>query len=422
MSVAVVRTLMRALCITSVAVQVGPAQSPGATPESTHVTVSRREVRVVFPRDTATAWGFADTRDSVYFPTYVWGITVDGMDGPRTLRARVDQERGEARRWPSLAALVAAARVERCPPGMGGNCSASGMNASVDDDRVVITLRDSAQIARLFGMRPTSVEARLHRPGERLRLVPDTVHVEYVEPMIPEPDAATRDDASRSRRRYEESVNWVQRYLSGGTGNPWKPMWLVVGDSAAVSVTEWECHHDACWGGQMVLDSSWTIRDTRIAELRPMRSDSSNGEEIIVIGNTTRYVKALRPGRTVLRVDGVHGVSDTAASSKPPARTLERAIVVTAPMKRIEITPRPETVRGREIVTYRVRAWDRTGQEFTDLPWRLEIFDGDYHSSREGPDPASLVFATPRRVRLVAHLGALTDTLTISVIATPPSR
>ena len=175
MSLGVPRTLRPAIVISALALQ-APAATVSVEP--VRVIVSRREVRVVFPTDSARAWGWSDRKDPDYFPAYVWGIGVDGMDGPRFLDARVDRQQDEARNFPSLEQLVAAARAELCLPGMMARCDSSGTRVSVEDGRVVLTLRDSARIARLFGLRPALVSAWLHRPEDHEALAHDSARVD----------------------------------------------------------------------------------------------------------------------------------------------------------------------------------------------------------------------------------------------------
>ena len=300
--------------------------------EPIRVTVSRREVRVVFPRDTARAWGWSDRKDAEYYPVYEWGVMVEGMDGPRALVARVYRENDEARQFASFDRLVNASRGDLCSPGMIWQCTASTVRATVGDDgRVVLTFLDSAQIARLFGMRPAIVDAWHSRPGAEGRSSRDSVRVEYVEPQIPLPDSATRDDAAHSRRRYEASISLVARYINGRV----EALQLRVGDSTAVYVSEMQCRHDVCTTGSTPLDSGWTVADTSIARLQVVPPDSTDGHTVFIFGGKPLYLKALKPGRTMLRVRGIQSGLDSAPSSEPPARELEREVIVTPREQRL---------------------------------------------------------------------------------------
>ena len=412
------RILLRMGAITSLALgwRTSAAQSAAGR---VRVLVSRREARVVFAKDTARTWGWSARKDPDYFPSYVWGIAVEGMDGTRMLWLRLDGRADEARHFPSIDSLVAAARAERCFPGMIARCTDSAMHASVERGQIVLTLRDSAKIARLFGMRPPSVQAWHRGPDEVHDSWSAAVRVEYVAPTIPPPTAATRLDAARSRRRYEASITTISRYIKGR--EPWRPLWLENGDSVAVSVGEMRCHHDSCSSGEYagLRDSGWTILDTTIARVQRVLQDSSDDIEILIGGRERTYVKALRAGRTILRVGGVHGPSDTAASSTPPAHQIEREIIVTPPIGRVEIVPRPDSVRALETVTLSVRVLDREGHEVTGLPWQLEVLDGDTRGIRLGPAPVPLVFNSAGRTRITVRLGPHTDSLSILVV--PPN-
>jgi hypothetical protein len=396
------------------------ARPRATTPEPVRVLVSRREVRVVFPRDTARAWGWSERQDPKYVPLYAWSVTVEGMDGPRQLALMARRRGTEARDFPSLEHLVRAAQAERCEGGMIARCSDSGMRATVEGKRVVLSLRDSAQIVRLFGMRPEIVTAWRQRPEEEGNLSPESVRVEYVAPELPVPDAAARAEAARARRRYEESVQTITRSIAGG-GSSWGPLWLVVGDSAAVHIEETRCMHDACHSSfAPVHGSVWTVLDPGVARVGPAAPRA--GDVVHMSPRETRYVKALRPGRAVLRVRGVTGPSDTAASSRPPARELERAVIVTRPIGRVTIVPRPVTVRVREPVTLRVRVVDRDGREIRGVPARLEVLDGDARQVLDASGPVRLVLTSPGRTRIVGRAGAHADTVTVTVAPTPAPR
>ena len=67
-------------------VSVLPAPNAG----STYVSVSRLELRVVFPRDTATTWGWPERIKAGHRALYDWMVSIDAVDGPRTLSMTVD--------------------------------------------------------------------------------------------------------------------------------------------------------------------------------------------------------------------------------------------------------------------------------------------------------------------------------------------
>jgi hypothetical protein len=278
----------------------------------------------------------------------------------------------------------------------------------------VLTLRDSAVIARLFGMRPTFVKVWQRRPEDASRHLQDSVRVEYEAPEIPAPGSATRADAARSRRSFEERIHSNVRYIGGGVP-VWEPLWLVVGDSTEVSLGEMHCVYDSCTSGYSTLtDSGWAIHEPEIARVDTIATSRFDHMRVTVRG-PGRYVKALRPGRTTLRVIGVHGASDTVASSKPPARELTREIIVTRPIRRVEIVPRPDTVRVRERFTLRVRVTDSAGEELAGLPVTLDVLDGD-RTRHDASKSVDLSLTSPGSTRIVARLGTYADTVTVTVV------
>ena len=139
---------------------------------------------------------------------FAWSVHVRGMDGPAALAVAAIARDTAAKVFPSLAALVRTARVSQCVPGgrRMSQCDTTAMTATAEGNAVVLTLHDSARIARLFGMYPAYVWVAEARPDGNPPL--DSVRVEYIAPEIPEPDAITRADAVRSARRYQASITY----------------------------------------------------------------------------------------------------------------------------------------------------------------------------------------------------------------------
>jgi hypothetical protein len=125
--------------------------------DSTRVLVSRRELRAVFAAETTHHWGWPRRDRSANSAHYAWVISVGEIDGPRELTFDVWQANDSARMFSSLKDVAAAGRAQLCKPGMVRQCSDVGMRAAVEGERVVLTLRDSATIMRLFAMRPATV-------------------------------------------------------------------------------------------------------------------------------------------------------------------------------------------------------------------------------------------------------------------------
>lgn len=130
------------------------------------VIASAREVRVIFPRDTALRWGWGDPP---YHSTgsYRWQMHVDGVARPHTLLWTLDAHPDRVRTFTSLGALVAAGRASACEStgSFIATCTATGVTSAVVDRRVVLILRDSTTIARMFGLRPGKVGTFVLAPG-----------------------------------------------------------------------------------------------------------------------------------------------------------------------------------------------------------------------------------------------------------------
>lgn len=401
------------------ALPVGPARSGPQRELSAglhvRIRVSRRELRAEFRVDTTHRWGWPTHRDDRYLPRYAWMVKVEGMDGPQWLGVLLEAETVGGRNFSSLTRLVRAGRTVQCSPGMMIQCAELGMRATVKGDVVVLVLRDSARIFRLFGMRPRVVQAWEERPDTAVSSL-DSVGVEYVDPPIPEPDAATRTEAARSLRRHEASITTISRFIDG-QGEHGRALWVVVGDSIPVRVSESHCTYDACTVGphSATTDSGWSVADTSIARLQPVFRDTTSRHRYLGFLRARWYLKALRPGRTLIAVRGIHSPSDSAPSSEPPAHEIRREVIVTLPLGRVELTPRPNSVVVRRQLDITARVFDTAGQSLGDVPVTIEVQDGSRYSTLSLV-PIAIDMSLTGPTRIIARVGPLTDTLTVTIL------
>ncbi len=378
-------------------------------PAATRVLASRREVRVLFPRDTMRVWGWADRQNPSEDRTYRWLISIDAPSGPRSLILRVEPTDSTARDFTSLSSLVAAGHASLCGAGMIMTCDQTRVSATVENGGVVLSLRDGARIADLFGLRPGSVLEYHRAPYDESPWSRDTVRVEYVAPEIPNPDSARRAAAVEQRRRYEISIHQTTRFITG-----WPPytelLWLAVGDSLRVGVAEMRCVHDACSIGLTVVTASgWFVGDSSITALHGVSQGAA-------LRPSEALLVARRPGRTMLRVDGLTGPSDTTPSRTPPERSITRDVLVTVPIERVKISPRPDSVIVGSTVQFGVQAVDRAGQVIEGAPVVSRFDNGRYSRVYVGPAPFRASFETPGRSTIVASLGTRADTVVVIVV------
>jgi hypothetical protein len=395
-----------------------PAQDPGQDSlgtRTTRVLASRREIRVIFPRDTAAGWGWSELQDPQYQPAYQWSIGIDGIDGPRSLSLSISRGHGEgARRFATLSELVAAADARYCLPGMIASCPPADAGALVENGAVVLTLRDSATIARLVGLRPAWASVWQMRPEVPVVYRRDSVRIEYVDPQVPEPDSALRLEAAAARRRYEASVNSISRFVSapGSTGDE---VWMAVGDSVPFSVEEQRCHSDVCSGGYATLSASgWAVGDSSVVRLRPFARPSPH-----LRGEPAVWVVARRIGRTTVRVHGLSGSGDTLPSGEPVAREVQVQVVVTAPVARVRLSPRTARAQVGQPLELRAQAYDARGRVIAGAPIRVEITGGPYVRIVPASALRHVAFESPGRHTLVASFGGRADTLIIDVTPDP---
>jgi hypothetical protein len=282
------------------------------------VAVNRRELRVAFPVDTTDVRGWPATPSSASPHGYWWQLSVSGMDGPKWIWFTVTRD-STSREFASFADLLRAGRAELCQGGMVLVCNGATLRATRHRDTLVISLRDRREIHRLFALRPTFVRFSVQRPEDAYRAGDDSVRVDYVEPRVPQPTAATRVEWARARRRYEASVHSYYRSIASDHRSLLSrgELWLEAGDSVAVRIGELRCSHDTCLETRPApRDSGWSVSDPTIARLQT--PDTSARRRTFGRADARYFVKALRPGR------GVRGAVNTpcgehdAAGAPPP--------------------------------------------------------------------------------------------------------
>ena len=402
---------------------------PRTDSDQPSIRVSRHELRVVFPRDTARRWGWSAPPDPpTYAPRYTWRMEIDAIEGPHDLRFDVS-DISFPRHFTSLRKLLGAGHGRICSYGMMVICGETQMTGSVENGHPVVTLRDSALISWMFALHPNSVRVAYERPENSS--VWDSVIIEYAAPSVRPLASAAFAAGMLARRRKQLERFSVERKIWGGRGSA-PHIWLIVGDSLPLLLLERARLEDLSLNGQRDLtDSGWVVLDPRIAELlkpSPGAESASNppsedGYVVVVgYGPPRMYIKALRPGSTRVRVRGVHGRDDSVLVSEFPAGVLESEVVVTRPPRRLEIIPRPDTLRVGQDLRARVRVYDETG-EFSDrVPVELACVEGCSRDYYDGVHPAHLWSDESGRMTIVARLNGLANTLSVVVVDSAASQ
>jgi hypothetical protein len=122
---------------------------------------------------------------------------------------------------------------------------------------------------------------------------------------------------------------------------------------------------------------------------------------------------AARPGRLKVRATGVHTPADTMPSGTSLDSILEREVIVTRPVARVMISPRPSSMIAGSPMAFTARVLDRAGRTVegpsVDLKW-------DTNASVTSPSkPVTVTFTQPGRHWVAATLGAYTDSLPVDV-------
>lgn len=317
--------ILAAIALHAAGVHDGTARIRSVQDDGPRVVASRRELRLVFPLDTAHVWGWSAAQAAEY-RGYRWSADFTTAAGRRLILLDLVPRDGAARRFRSLAAVVSADTPRICTgAGWIVTCDNHKLLAEVEHGSVVISVRDSAVIAMLLGLRPAYVELWRVTPSGSISGRGYRVPVEYRSPDIPAPDSALLAQAEAARRNEAAMLTSITRYIaSTGAQRDGASLRVSVGDSAGLRVDEMRCHSDVCSSGMWVAlaDSGWAVEDSSIASIHPNRSKGSSYPPPQV------YLVGKRRGATKIRVRGVHGGSDTIPARTPVASVVEREVIV----------------------------------------------------------------------------------------------
>lgn len=213
------------------------------------------------------------------------------------------------------------------------------------------------------------------------------------------------------------------RAITGGT--PTALLWLAVGDSTELAIEEWECRTDLC--GRYTASNMWarnwgrwSVIDPSIARVHPSVTRPGTAGRLLLIPRERVWtIVAQRPGRTRVRASGVHTLADSVASRIPVDSIVEREVLVTPPIGRMLISPRPTRMIAGDSTVFTVRVLDRSGRPIRGAPVELLWGTATWREARMATVPVNVSFREAGRFMIVAGLGEHADTLHVEVAAPP---
>ena len=275
----------------------------------------------------------------------------------------------------------------------------------VANGRLLITVRDSAMLALLFGDRPTRVAIVSSLPRHTLR---SSDVVSYVDPQILPPSRNALAEYDRALGRDGWSP-WTRVVRIGSPYGATDTVLMHVGDIAGAGVTEEQFRPVDVFNHRSDFTASgWTTSDSSVVSLAP-----SNAPPLDI-----RLI-ARKAGRSSVTVHGLRGPSDELPRS-PRVRTLTRHIVVTNRLARVAIAPRPREIVAGTKLQLAARAIDIKGGVAEGVPVEFfVIYDvPDQHGwdGKKFDRVADADLTTPGRVRFLARFATFADTLDVQVV------
>jgi len=297
------------------------------------VTVSRNEVRVYFPPPaTARRPPVTPSAGKAHW-LMRW---VAYFDTPTRLSFRFSDS-SATQSAPPLGSIVRAGRAALCRENMWTQeCSSANTSAALENGGIVVSYRDSVEIRQAFGLHPAAVMLLVNLPAEMGDGGIFAAPVRYIDPPIVL-DSAERVVVAREHRRREASINRYSRGIQGGSSG--RTLSIAVGDSLNLWVQEYHCLVDIC-GTNDYIDREprewgrWSLGDSSVATLHRSNILDEGSGSPPTDRDRARKLIARRPGRTTLRVSGVHTAADTMPSLTPLDTVMEREIIVTPAVRR----------------------------------------------------------------------------------------
>jgi hypothetical protein len=128
---------------------------------------------------------------------------------------------------------------------------------------------------------------------------------------------------------------------------------------------------------------------------------------------------ALRPGRSTVAVEGLHGPSDDLPRSTR-VRTLASHVVVTNRLARVQITPRPTTIVAGSKFELTAQAIDETGAVVAGAPVAFYVIYDTPDKYGWGGKRSDLAertdLSTLGHRRFIAYFANFADTLDVQVV------
>jgi len=189
---------------------------------------------------------------------FTWRMTVDGIDWMRTFDLTVLVP--ESRRFPSLDSVVASHMPVVCARPAGWHCTSLRVDtAYVTQGRVVLRMRDSATVLRMFGDRPRAVRLTVELPGLAGRNSDEMVPVTYTPPDVPEPNADLIAEIQRTKATYGGPKHRVRQTVVGARLRN-DTLALTLGDTATLELRETRCAGESTSSpdGRYPRTSSWS--------------------------------------------------------------------------------------------------------------------------------------------------------------------
>jgi hypothetical protein len=275
------------------------------------------------------------------------------------------------------------------------------------NDRLVITIRDSAMLALLFAGRPT--EMGLRSDVGQLSWSPAVVL--YAAPQLVPPSKEALAEYDRALGRDGWSP-WSRTMLTGKSA-VLDTVWMQVGERTGAVVVEGQCRPiDSCNKRSDFAASGWTSSDSSVVGLEPSNDPRQTSTTII----------ALRPGRSTVTVEGLRGPSDDLPRSTR-VHMLTQHIAVTNRLVRVQITPRPATIVAGSKFELSAQAIDDAGAVVGDAPVNFYVIYDTPGKNGKRYDLATRVELTkPGHRQFIASFANFADTLDVQVVPRGPPR
>jgi hypothetical protein len=137
---------------------------------------------------------------------------------------------------------------------------------------------------------------------------------------------------------------------------------------------------------------------------------------VLIQGGAMAHLVGTATGRTTVRAFDVQPRADSRPMRAPLPSRLERYVLVTRGIERVQLVDVPDSVRVGTRMQLGARAIDIVGDTLRNVSVTVRVGYGELDTIHGGPPPILIFADRPGRLTIVAEFGGAADTASVTVV------